>query len=153
MKFLECKIPPALFFAITTGMMWIASEHLQRFSFSHPIFSWIAKALFLIGILIGIAGVIEFRKKRTTVDPHQPEKASSFVNSGIYHFTRNPMYLGLLTGLIGILFYFANPINILLVTGFVLYMNRFQIIPEERAMGKKFGDDFLDYKKSVRRWI
>ncbi len=153
MKLLECKIPPAFLFAISTGLMWVTSEYLQSFSYSHPILPWIAKALFFIGILIGIAGVIEFWKKRTTVDPHRPEKASSFVNSGIYNFTRNPMYLGLLIGLIGILFYFANPINILLVIGFVLYMNRFQIIPEERTMAKKFGEEFLEYKKSVRRWI
>ncbi|MDZ7718832.1 MAG: isoprenylcysteine carboxylmethyltransferase family protein [Balneolaceae bacterium] len=153
MKFLECKVPPALLFAISTGLMWVTFKYLKSFSFSHPILPWIAKALFSIGILIGIAGVWEFWKKKTTVDPHRPEKASSFVNSGIYQFTRNPMYLGLLIGLIGILFFFANPINILLVIGFILYMNRFQIIPEERAMTKKFGEDFLDYKESVRRWI
>lgn len=153
MKFLECKVPPAILFAICTGLMWIISENLQNFAFSHPFLPWIAKILFFIGILIGIAGVWEFWKKRTTVDPHRPEKASSFVHSGIYHFTRNPMYLGLLTGLIGILIYFANPVNILVLMGFVLYMNRFQIIPEERVMAKKFGEDFSDYKNSVRRWI
>jgi protein-S-isoprenylcysteine O-methyltransferase Ste14 len=153
MKFLECKIPPALLFAIFTGLMWVIFKYLKSFSFSHPILPWIAKALFSIGILIGIAGVREFWKRKTTVDPHRPDKASSFVKSGIYNYTRNPMYLGLLVGLIGILFYFANPLNILLLIGFVLYMNRFQINPEERAMAKNFGEDFLEYKKSVRRWI
>lgn len=153
MNFLECKIPPALIFAISTGLMWVVSEHLQSFAFSHPFLPSVAKTLLFIGILIGIAGVWEFWKKKTTVDPHRPEKASSFVNSGIYHFTRNPMYLGLLVGLIGILFFFANLINILLVIGFVLYMNRFQIIPEERVMAKKFGEDFSEYKQTVRRWI
>lgn len=153
MNFLECKIPPALLFAIFTGLMWITSEYLQSFSLSHPLLSSIAKALFFIGILIGIAGIWEFLKKKTTVDPHRPEKASSFVNSGIYNYSRNPMYLGLLIGLIGVFFYFENLFNILFLIGFILYMNRFQIIPEERAMEKKFGEDFTDYKKSVRRWI
>lgn len=153
MKFLECKIPPALQFVITASFMWWVSKNFPRFTFSNSILSWIGISFFSIGVIIGVAGVIEFWKKKTTVDPHRPEKVSSFVNSGIYHITRNPMYLGLLIGLIGILFYFANPLNILLVIGFVLYMNRFQITPEERAMTKKFGDDFLEYKESVRRWI
>lgn len=153
MKFLECKIPPALLFAISTGLMWATSEYLRSFVFSHPSLPSIAKALFFIGILIGIAGIWEFWKKKTTVDPHQPDKASSLVNSGIYNYSRNPMYLGLLIGLIGVLFYFENLFNILFLIGFILYMNRFQINPEERTMAKKFGDDFLEYKQSVRRWI
>lgn len=153
MKFLECKVPPALQFIIITAFMWWISKNIPDLTFSNRVLRWVGISLFVIGVLIGLAGVAEFWKQRTTVDPHRPEKASSLVDTGIYNYTRNPMYLGLLAGLIGILFYFANPINILPVTGFVLYMNRFQIIPEERIMAKKFGDDFLEYKESVRRWI
>lgn len=153
MNFLECKIPPALQFIIIAVFMWRVSINIPELTFSIDSLRWVGVFIFLIGIFIGLLGVFEFRKQKTTVDPHRPEKASSFVYSGIYNYTRNPMYLGLLAGLIGISFYFANPINILPVVGFVFYMNRFQIIPEERVMFEKFGDEFSDYKKSVRRWI
>ena len=63
------------------------------------------------------------------------------------------MYMGLLLGLTGWGVYLGNPLNIFSLAGFVLYMNRFQIIPEERAMAKNFGDEFIEYKKSVRRWV
>lgn len=153
MKFLECKIPPALQFVIVAALMWWISDSIPWLNYSSIPLKWLGISLFLIGVFIGLLGVYEFWKQRTTVDPHKPEKVSSFVDTGIYRLTRNPMYLGLLVGLIGILFYIANPVNILPVIGFVLYMNRFQIIPEERVMAKKFGDDFLEYKESVRRWI
>jgi protein-S-isoprenylcysteine O-methyltransferase Ste14 len=153
MSFLECKIPPALQFVTVAALMWWISDSIPWLDYSSIQLKWLGISLFLIGVFIGLLGVYEFWKQRTTVDPHKPEKVSSFVHAGIYRFTRNPMYLGLLVGLIGILFYFTNPVNILPVIGFVLYMNRFQIIPEERVMVKKFGEDFLEYKQSVRRWI
>ncbi|NBC05127.1 MAG: DUF1295 domain-containing protein [Bacteroidetes bacterium] len=153
MKFLECKIPPALQFVIVAALMWWISDSIPDLNYSSITLKWLGISLFSVGVFIGLLGVYEFWKQRTTVDPHKPEKVSSFVDTGVYRFTRNPMYLGLLIGLIGILFYFANPINILPVIGFVLYMNRFQIIPEERVMVNKFREDFSEYKESVRRWI
>jgi len=153
MKFLECKIPPALQFIIFSALMWWISDSIPDLNYSSITLKWLGISLFSVGVFIGLLGVYEFWKQRTTVGPHKPEKVSSFVDTGVYRFTRNPMYLGLLVGLIGILFYFANPVNILPVIGFVLYMNRFQIIPEERVMANKFGEDFSEYKESVRRWI
>lgn len=153
MSFLECKIPPALQFVIIAALMWWISDSIRGLNYSSITLKWVGISLFSVGVFIGLLGVYEFWKQRTTVDPHRPEKASSVVDTGIYNYTRNPMYLGLLVGLIGVLFYFANPVNILPVIGFVLYMNRFQIIPEERAMAKKFGENFSEYKESVRRWI
>ncbi|MCG2589873.1 methyltransferase family protein [Rhodohalobacter sulfatireducens] len=153
MKFLECKIPPALQFIIIAALMWWISDSIPDLNYSSSQLKWLGISLFSVGVFIGLLGVYEFWKQRTTVDPHKPEKASSFVDTGIYRFSRNPMYLGLLVVLIGILFYFANPVNILPVIGFVLYMNRFQIIPEERVMANKFGEDFFEYKQSVRRWL
>lgn len=153
MTFLECKIPPAVLFAADAVLMGVIYKYLPILSYSLPLRKQLLWIFFAAGVLIGLAGLAAFWKRRTTIDPHRPEKASAIVRYGIYKFSRNPMYLGLLVILTGIAIYFANLINILLLIGFVLYMNRFQIIPEERAMAKKFGDDFSDYKKSVRRWI
>jgi protein-S-isoprenylcysteine O-methyltransferase Ste14 len=85
--------------------------------------------------------------------PHAPQKAaSSFVTTGIYRVSRNPMYLGMLLVLS------AGP-RICLTPSpgaaalFVVFINRFQIVPEERILLAKFGDVFTDYAKAVRRWV
>jgi len=153
MKFLECKIPPAFVFAITAVLMWSVFEYIPEWTYRFELRRWYFSGLFSIGVLIGIAGVFSFLKHKTTVDPHHPEKASLMIRSGIYQFTRNPMYLGLLVCLTGVAIYLANLLNIFLLIGFVLYMKRFQIIPEERALKQNFGDEYVEYKESVRRWI
>lgn len=94
-----------------------------------------------------------FRKARTTVNPLSPQKAGRLVRSGYYRFTRNPMYLGLLMILIGFAIYCGHWAAIFPIAGFVFYITEFQIKPEEKAMTELFGDDYLSYKKTVRRWI
>ena len=98
-------------------------------------------------------GVIEFRRAKTTVDPTKPDSASSLVRTGIYRRTRNPMYLGFLLILTGCAAALANLTSFLILPAFVVYMNRFQIKPEERALASIFGDDFKAYYSEARRWI
>lgn len=153
MKFLELKIPPAALFLIFGGLMWMIASYIPEISFNFSGQMWLGIGIFTTGVIIGLISVVQFWKARTTVHPHKPEHASKLVKSRLYQISRNPMYLGLLLGLIGWGIYLGNPLNIFSLIGFVLYMNRFQIIPEERAMVKNFGDDFLEYKESIRRWI
>jgi protein-S-isoprenylcysteine O-methyltransferase Ste14 len=82
-----------------------------------------------------------------------PEAASSLVVAGIYRVTRNPMYLGFLLILLGWAAWLSNVLALLPLAGFVIYMNVFQIRPEERALEALFGPEFEAYKKQVRRWI
>jgi len=110
-------------------------------------------ALFAAGLAVGSAGVWSFRKARTTVNPWRVHGSSDLVVSGIYSRTRNPMYVGLLLGLLGWGVYLANGFAVLMALAFVPYMNRFQILPEERALQKAYGEDFLDYCRRVRRWL
>ena len=98
-------------------------------------------------------GVDAFRKAGTTVNPLTPETSSTLVVSGIFRRTRNPMYLALLLVLIAWGIYLANLYALVITTGFILYMTCFQIKPEERALEKSFGAEFIDYKETVRRWI
>lgn len=153
MKWLELKIPPAALFLIFAGLMWMISKILPSLNIHFSGQTGLGFVVFVTGIAIGLIGVFKFWKAKTTVHPHKPEHATELVKSGIYQFSRNPMYLGLVLGLVGAAIYLGNPLNIFCLIGFVLYMNRFQIIPEERAMIKKFGDRYAEYKKSVRRWI
>ena len=98
-------------------------------------------------------GFASFRRAKTTVNPMKPDSASSLVVSGIYDLTRNPMYLGFLVILVGWAFFLSNALGFIFLPLFVLYMNRFQIEPEERALASVFGEAFASYRSRVRRWL
>ncbi len=82
-----------------------------------------------------------------------PEKASKVVDTGIYAYSRNPMYLALLLVLLALASFLANIAVLFIIPVFIAYITRFQIIPEERALTNNFGRDYLDYTNRVRRWI
>jgi protein-S-isoprenylcysteine O-methyltransferase Ste14 len=108
-------------------------------------------ALAFIGLLLGIAAFLEFRRARTTLDPHG--SAKQVVTSGIYRFTRNPIYLGFLLMVIGL------PLNSGLIWGivvapfYIMLMNRLVIEHEETYLQKKFKDQYTSYRSRVRRWL
>ena len=112
-----------------------------------------AVALLVIGQGIAISGMVAFRRAKTTVNPIKISTASSLVSGGPFKFTRNPMYLGMLITLAGWAVYLANWLALLGLPLFVLYINRFQIAPEERVMASLFGADYAAYREKVRRWI
>lgn len=110
-------------------------------------------AIALVGIGFSAAGVLAFRRVRTTLHPTKPEMASALVSSGVYRITRNPMYVGLSCILVAWAVFLSSAWALLGVVGFVLYIDRFQIAPEERALAKLFGSDYADYQSRVRRWL
>jgi protein-S-isoprenylcysteine O-methyltransferase Ste14 len=103
--------------------------------------------------MIIVLGVASFKRAKTTINPMKPESSSSLVISGIYKLSRNPMYLGFLLVLVGWAVLLSNALAFVFVPAFIFYMNRFQIDPEEKALAGKFGQEFLDYKSRVRRWL
>ncbi|WP_232231415.1 methyltransferase family protein [Maribacter sp. 1_2014MBL_MicDiv] len=113
----------------------------------------LAKFLVGIGMVIALLALIQFRLAITTVDPTKPDKAQSLVISGVFKFSRNPMYLALLLILLALGIFLGNAFNTLVAAGFVAYMNRFQIIPEEQILLNKFGHSFKDYCILTRRWL
>ena len=92
-----------------------------------------------------------FWKVRTSINPLRPAQASWMVRHGIYRFTRNPMYLGQLLQLLAWAFWLENLATFAFLPAFVAWMTRFQIIPEERILGIKFGNDYADYLNRVRK--
>jgi len=153
MSALELKIPPVLITSLFALLMWLVSRLTPAIPISPAL-----KIIFLLvfaglGAYVGLAAVASFRKANTTVNPLTPASISSLVVSGIFRRSRNPMYLALLLALTGWGLYLSNIFSLLVAVGFVLYMNRFQIQPEERALKEIFGSEFIDYKKQVRRWI
>ena len=107
----------------------------------------------MVGGVVSIWSVVIFKNEKTTVDPMNPSKSNSLVVKGIYKYSRNPMYLSFYLWLLALSLYLGSPLAIVLSVFFVLYINIFQIHPEERALIKKFGKSYEDYTKSVRRWI
>jgi protein-S-isoprenylcysteine O-methyltransferase Ste14 len=115
--------------------------------------SVIAILFILAGVMIAVIAVLQFRRLQTTIDPLTPQKASKLAREGIFKWTRNPMYLGMLMVLLGFVWYFGSSLGAATVVFFVSYMTYFQIIPEERALDSVFGDDFQRYKNDTRRWF
>lgn len=113
----------------------------------------VAIVIALAGGAISAAGIMAFRRARTTIDPLKPERASSLVTGGIYRITRNPMYVGLLLVLVGWAVFLGSLWAGLGPLAFVAYITRFQIKPEERALRLLFGDEFARYTARVRRWL
>lgn len=153
MKFLELKIPPlALFVVILLLSYWLANS-LTFASLPFPYSQVVAALGILVSGIIGVSAVWEFKKRKTTVNPIKVDNASLVVDSGIFGYSRNPMYLALFILIFCIGYYLQNLLSVSLSFLFVIYMNCFQILPEERALESLFGAEYVDYKQKVRRWI
>ncbi len=152
MNALELKVPPPLVALVTGLLMWWAAKLVPPLAL--PGVARIAVAVVFAGVGVGLAmsGVLTFRRAKTTVNPTTPAAASALVRTGVFRFTRNPMYLGLLLCLVAWAIFLSSVLALLIAPLFVVYMNRFQIAPEERALAALFGDSFAAYKRDVRRW-
>lgn len=150
---LELLIPPplvALALAILMAMIVPFVPHPAQLPFHHlALCSLVAAG----GILSALLGVYCFWRHKTTINPHRPDRTRALVTSGIYRFTRNPMYVGILLVLAAWALYLSHILPLLLVPLFMVYLNRFQIGPEEQRLEKRFGTDFTSYRDSVRRWL
>ncbi|MBR9868722.1 MAG: isoprenylcysteine carboxylmethyltransferase family protein [Oceanospirillales bacterium] len=153
MRSLELRIPPLALTGILALLMWGAATLMPLLHVSMAGASVLGSVIVAIGGLLAALGVFEFRKARTTVDPRIPHKSETLVVSGVYRISRNPMYVGFLVVLAGWALYLSNLAALVFLPLFVVYMNRYQIEPEERYMRERFGDDFDRYVGQVRRWI
>lgn len=150
---LELKIPPVLVVLVLAAAMW----GIAQLSFTVEPADWLRIGLSLLlltkGAWMGLAGVAEFRRAQTTVNPMRPDESSTVVDSGIFRYTRNPMYLGLLFALLAWAVWLASPWSLLGPLVYLAWMTRFQIVPEERALAEGFGEPYRDYCRRVRRWL
>ena len=156
-RLLEHRIPPPLIDLGYALLMWglsVGVPAAQLWPRAGSLAVWgVAVGLALLGAGIALAGVLAFRRARTTVNPLAPQRASQLVVVGIYRRTRNPMYLGMLLVLAGWGVCLGNALAFLALPLFVLTLNRLQIKPEERALRERFGEAYLSYMQRVRRWV
>jgi len=150
---MRLKVPPVLVFGVTAFLMWIISEYLPKAFLGFSTAMWVIYLVASVGLFFGVLGVVQFASNKTTVNPHKPENSSSVVKNGVYKYTRNPMYLGLLIVLISCAIYFGSGYSLLMIPIFIWYMNTYQIKPEEEMLVQLFGDEYRGYKQKVRRWI
>ena len=153
MHVLELKVPPLALVFLITAFMWLARWAVPTFGFELPARTLFSVSAAVAGAVIGGLGFASFILAKTTVNPMKPDSSSSLVVSGIYRFTRNPMYLGFLLGLLGWAIFLSNALAFFLLPAFIVYMNRFQIEPEEKALARLFGEQFVAYSSRVHRWL
>ncbi|HMV29107.1 MAG TPA: isoprenylcysteine carboxylmethyltransferase family protein [Anaerolineales bacterium] len=104
-----------------------------------------------VGFLCGVGAFLEFRKARTTLDPHGSVK--TVVTGGIYRFSRNPIYLGFLFMVIGFPLAYGSLWGLVISPFFMVTLSRLVIEKEEAYLEKKFKEQYTSYKSRVRRWL
>ncbi len=154
MTSLELKIPPPAVAVVIASAMFVAASLLPPVLALAPnVRLFVALALAGVGVCFDMAGLLAFRKAKTTFSPLTPQRSSAVVTSGVYRITRNPMYLGLVLILLGLAVYLASPWVLLGPVAFAAFITRFQIQPEERVLAERFGAAYTDYCARVRRWL
>jgi protein-S-isoprenylcysteine O-methyltransferase Ste14 len=153
MKALEHRIPPPVLAAGIAAAMWLVASPVPWLTMPEGVRLGVALVIAALGIAFDLSGLLAFRAQRTTVNPMRPHKASALVTHGVYSLTRNPMYVGLALLLLAWAVRLGAPWPLAGPPLFVLYISRFQIGPEERALEALFGDEYRRYAARVRRWL
>jgi protein-S-isoprenylcysteine O-methyltransferase Ste14 len=153
MDALEARIPPPLVGLLMGTVAWLASSAFPPTGLPFPVRLTGALVLVALGFALAGAGARAVTRARTTLNPIKPETTTALVTSGIYRYTRNPMYLGMAACLLAWSAWLGTLAGLVGAPLFVLYMNRFQIGPEERALQRLFGAEFSAYQARVRRWL
>ena len=153
MRWLEHLVPPPLVALLIGLAMWGATHFAAPWEAPRALRIGLASALAVVGLCVGGAGFLAFRRAGANIDPHRIDKGEALVTEGVYRRTRNPMYLGLALVLLGYAVYLIRPVDFLGPLAFLAYITRFQILPEERAMTRKFDARYEAYARATRRWL
>ena len=149
MKWID--IPPVWLLA-AFGLAWlIRACDPWRLSFGWPVVNLLAGLLIGAGLILTVLAIIEMRKSRTTLIPHQ--EAAHLVISGIFKRSRNPIYLGDALILAGFILYIDAPLALPLVPLFLWLIEQRFVFPEEDRLRRKFRQAFHSYCQTTRRWI
>jgi protein-S-isoprenylcysteine O-methyltransferase Ste14 len=150
---LELKVPPDAVWLGVAALMGLASLATPGLAISAPLRLVVAAPLVAAGIVFIVEARLVLSRAHTTWRPAEPGRTTSLVTHGVYRFSRNPIYLGMLLVLVAWGVLLASPVALVVSAAFVLYVDRFQIRPEERALSAVAGDEYRDYLRRVRRWL
>ncbi len=152
-KALELKIPPPVYALIIGASMWWLNQILPLARFIESPWNKVGLAIIVLAAVLHSSSLYLFIKKHTTINPMKPSSTQGLVTAGLYQYTRNPMYVGLLTMLFGYAVWLGSVMPFLVLPLFYGLITNMQIKPEERILEDKFGQEYLDYKSKVRRWL
>ncbi len=147
------KIPPPLLYAA----FFVAAVFIQKavpldVSFFETSIAKITGVfLIFLSIIISISSLRQFFISKNTIITIKP--ASSLQTTGLYRFTRNPMYLSLLFLYLGLTCFLGNWYNLILLPILVLIIQQYVIMREEKYLLRRFGGQYADYQNRVRRWL
>ncbi|NAY90653.1 isoprenylcysteine carboxylmethyltransferase family protein [Muricauda sp. JGD-17] len=150
---MRIKLFPPLVMLLFGALMFLLAKYLPVGDFDFFGRMEMASFLGVLAILIMFLAIFQFRRSKTTTNPINLKKTSQLVTTGVYRYTRNPMYLAMLLFLLAFGLKLGNAFNTLLAAGFVYYMNHFQIKHEEEALTTLFGKKYRMYCMETRRWF
>ena len=145
------NIPPVwLALALVIAYFQARFFHLGL-SLSHPITDMVPGLSIGAGVLLMALAVVEMRRHRTTVFPHR--EADHLVTTGVFNWTRNPIYLGDTLVLMGFILHWDAVLSLAILPIFIMAIDYGFIAPEEDRLRRKFRSDFERYARDTRRWI
>jgi protein-S-isoprenylcysteine O-methyltransferase Ste14 len=153
MSGLELKVPPDVVWLLLAALMWLATAATPGPDVPMTLRAAASGLLAAGGVALIVAARVSLDRAHTTWHPTEPERTTALVTDGAFRHSRNPTYLGMVLVLIAWAVVLASPLALALTVGFVLYLNRFQIRPEERSLTATFGDEYREYASRVRRWL
>ena len=148
---MKTKIPPPILALLMIVIVYFSSLIIEPFTFNYQIV--FSVFVVVIGLVCALTSFRLFAKHKTNINPFTPLETTSLVTDGLYRYSRNPMYLGLVLLTIAATGFFGTWLGILIVIAFIFLLNLLQIIPEEEALLDIFCEESVKYKKRVRRWI
>ncbi|MCU0869306.1 MAG: isoprenylcysteine carboxylmethyltransferase family protein [Burkholderiales bacterium] len=150
---LDTKIPPPVVAAAAAAAIWVVAPVGLALPLGAEVRAGLALAIAAVGLAFDLSAIVAFVRARTTINPMTPDRTTALVTGGVYRITRNPMYVGLALLLTAWAVYRGAWIGLVGPVVFVAYITRFQIVPEERAMARRFGDEWHTWSRRVRRWL
>ncbi|GAA0410961.1 isoprenylcysteine carboxylmethyltransferase family protein [Cocleimonas flava] len=150
---LQLKIPPPVYAISIAILMWLLSKYMPVAEIIQTPWNKIGLVIIVIAVSFDVWSLLLFLKKKTTPNPMKPENTSGIVTKGLYQYSRNPMYLGMLIILFGFGIWLGSLSPFIMLPAFYWVITEMQIKPEERMLEQKFTNEYLDYKNRVRRWL
>lgn len=150
---LKTRIPPPVYALVAAGLMWLLNVYVALFSYLVAPWNRLGLGLIAVALLADLWSLWLFFRARTTPNPMKPQNSSQLVTAGLYRYTRNPMYVGMLLMLLGWALYLGSFSPLLVLPLFVWVINTQQILPEETFLTEKFGAVYRSYMQSVPRWL
>ena len=147
------RIPPPIVMLAAAALMWALHRWIPLANWIAPPWNRLGSVPAEVGLVIAVAAIVRFRQARTTTNPIDLRKASSLVTDGVFRISRNPMYLGLELLLTGWAVWLGSASPWLIPPLFAIVITIAQVIPEERALEQRFGDQYRSYQRRVARWI